>query len=175
MTDNRVPLALHSVIEDGIQNALAAITEARVPSDVIAEYRAPRRVLFWHTRPRFRQIGSGWRLGVFLVDDLGNLYAAGDTTRGHQPNHPGHVSRERERRRSLTEAAFRSGFQQGEVIHFDVSPIEWRGVPLPSDGLILVREETLWVRWSRNAANVNPREFRSYLQEQLDLLLARHQ
>lgn len=174
MTDNRVPPALHSVIEDGVLNALTAITEAQVPSDVIAEYRAPRRVLVWHTRPKFRQVGSGWRLGVFLIDDLGNLYATGDTTRGHQPNHPGHVSHERERRRSLTEAAFRSGFQHGEVVHFDVSPIDWRTAPLPPDGPLLVRDGAVWVRWSRNAANVEPREFSSYLREQLDLFLARN-
>lgn len=171
MTRHQVPPHLQTVIGDGLQEAVRSITDAGIQPDVFAEYRPRRRILFWHRRPRFHAVGKGWRLGVFLLDENGTLFAGGETTRGIHPNHPGHVSHERERRRTLTEAAYRSGFRNGEVIHYGGQPIDWASGELDTDGPLWVAEGKVLVRWSPGAANVAPRDFIPYLQEQLELFL----
>jgi len=106
--------------------AAAALRDANIPPQALAEYVAPRRVLLLFTRPAtMRRVGEVWRLGGLLLSTDGQLYASGRATRAAERGRPGYQSLSREERREIAAAALRGGFAAGESVNFDAE-----GIPL---------------------------------------------
>lgn len=143
-----------------------------VTKDALAELVERRFLFLWKRKPRFSLIAHGWPLGVFVLADTGELFAAGETTRAVPPKHAGHVSQERERRRFFNEVAFNGPFSEGEVVHFGLHLIDFSS-PSPASPLILVAGTPL-VRWNPGVSIPQARPFEDYLAEQVDLLITRH-
>jgi len=158
-------------IHVSIQDAVAALTTAGARQEALAEFIPARRTLGIRREPALRRIGSVWRLGVFLLDDAGTLFATGTLVRATPPGRPQYQSRSAEHRRALRAAAQRGHFRDGETVDFDAVPI-----PLDADALrtstgpLFLLDGRALVRWSAAADDAHARAFDAYLSERVDLL-----
>lgn len=159
---------IHTVLTEIVEELL----REEVRKDALGELVVRRPLLIWKRRPKFRRISSGWPLGVLVLAETGELFAAGETTRAVPPKHPGHTSSEREKRRAHNEAAFSGPFERGEVVHFDLQPLDLTSRSL-AEPLVRVNGQ-IYVRWSREISSSHARPLRDYLREQVDLLVTHH-
>lgn len=153
--------------------AMMRLRAAGVPQHRIVEYIPETKRWLLFTKPAlFTEQERVWRLGVLLLNDQGEWFTAGETTRAVPPGHPGHVSIERERRRELTRAAFESHFEEGAVLYFHSPriPLE-AGEKLDGQSAIVIQNDELCVRWNRSLPVSMARSFSSYVSEQVDLAL----
>lgn len=169
-TDDRDEDAIARV-HAAIQEAVAALTAAGARQEVLAEYVPARRTLGIRREPSLRRIGDVWRLGVFLLDGVGTLYASGTLVRATPPGRPQYQSQSAEYRRALRAAAQRGHFRDGETVNFDAHPIELAPCALRgSTGPLFLRDGQTLVRWSAAADDAHARAFDGYLAERVDLL-----
>ncbi len=168
-TDAQVLAGIRAQLDDA-RNRLSV---AGARDEALAEFVPPHRVLsIFPKKAAMVPVGRVWRLGVFLLDRDGRLYATGSTTRAVPPGHPGHQSVSAESRREYRAAAFRGPFPPGETINFDARPIELDGDALQSSrGPLFLRNGSSWVRWSASAGDDAAMAFPAYLAERVDLLL----
>lgn len=158
-------------IHTAIQDAVAALSADGARHEALAEYIPARRTLGIRREPALRRIGDVWRLGVFLLDGSGTLYAAGTLVRATPPGRPQYQSQSAEYRRALRAAAQRGHFRDGETVNFDAHPIELDADALrASTGPLFVRGGQALVRWSAAADDAHARPFGGYLAERVDLL-----
>lgn len=153
--------------------AIERLREAEVPQHRIVEYVPETKRWLVFTKPAlFTELERVWRLGVLLLNDRGEWFTAGETTRAIPPGHPGHVSIERERRRELTRAAYESHFEEGAVLYFHSPriPLE-AGEKLDGQSAIVIQNDELCVRWNRSLPVSMARNFSAYVSEQVDLAL----
>ena len=164
-------------IVDDIRHTIALASDqlraAAVPTEVLASYVPQRQVLFIiPKKAALVPVGRVWRLGVFLLDQDGNLSATGATTRAVPPGHPGFQSRSAEDRRDYRAAAFRGPFLPGETINFDAGAIDLDPLSLiGSAGPLFVHGDRALVRWNSAATEENSVDFAAYLAERVSLLL----
>ena len=158
-------------IRAAVRDAVAALTDAGARQEALAEYVPTRRTLGIRREPALRRTGSVWRLGVFLLDDAGTLYATGTLVRATPPGRPQYQSQSAEHRRVLRAAAQRGHFREGETVNFDAQPIPLGPNALRvSTGPLFLRDGRALVRWSAAADDAHARDFDGYLSERVDLL-----
>lgn len=170
-TDEDALARIHSAIGD----AVAALTAAAARQEALAEYVPARRKLLIPREPVLRRVGSVWRLGVFLVDAGGTLYATGELVRATPPGRPQYQSQSAEARRALRAAAQRGHFRNGETVNFDATRIPLDAAAdaaalRDAAGPLFLRGGEALVRWSPAAGDAGARDFGGYLAERVDLL-----
>lgn len=160
-------------IRTQLDEARHRLSEAGARDEALAVFVPPRRILSVFTKKAAMvPAGRVWRLGVFLLDRDGTLYATGSTTRAVPPGYPGHQSLSAESRREYRAAAYRGPFAPGETINFDARRIELEGDDLHSaGGPLFLRNGSAWVRWSASAGDDAAMAFPVYLGERVDLLV----
>lgn len=160
-----------------VRAATAEATErlaaAGAPDEALAEYTPERRVLLFTRTPRMRPIGRAWRLGVFLLDRDGTLYAAGSSTRAVAPGRANYQSVSGEARRAQRSAAHRARYADGETVNFDARPIALDATLAEASGPLFIAGGRALVRWNATADATTAIEFGPYLRERLDLMLTR--
>lgn len=159
-------------VRDAIRRSVDALASAGARDEALATYVAPRRVL--KVIPKSAAlvpVGRVWRLGVFLLDADGTLYATGLTTRAVEPGRAGYQSSSAEMRREYRAAAFRGPFARGETVNFDAQAIDLTPEGLRSStGLLFLRGGQPLVRWSATAGDDAAVPFAAYLAERAELL-----
>lgn len=139
-------------------------------TEALARYVAPHRKFLIQRSATMELLGRVWRLGVLLLDEDGELHATGSLTRAVPSGHPNFQSVSAESRREYRQAALKAGFDEGETVDFDTTPIDWDADALrASAGPLVLTDDGLGVRWAVSAAAFIP--FASYLNERVDLLL----
>lgn len=155
-----------------VSDAASTLARADVPDEALAEYTATRRTLGIARGPHMKPLGRAWRLGVFLLDRDGVLYAAGSTTRAVAPGRANHQSISGEARRAQRSAAHRARYAEGETVNFDARPIELDGEALAAaSGPLFIAGDRALVRWNPTADATTAIEFEAYLRERLEFLL----
>ncbi|WP_157156749.1 hypothetical protein [Diaminobutyricimonas sp. LJ205] len=155
-----------------LAGAVAALEQGGARDEALAEFVPPRRVLMINRQAAMRSLGRAWRLGVFLLDRAGALYAVGATTRAVPPGYPGYQSVSAEHRRDHRAAAFRGPFEHGETVNFDAHEILLDAEILRSStGPLFLRGDDAFVRWSATAPDDAAIPFEKYLAERVDLLV----
>ncbi|SEC50305.1 hypothetical protein SAMN04489806_3075 [Paramicrobacterium humi] len=149
------------------------LTAASIADEPLADYQGrQRRLLVFVRDSRMVQIDRVWRLGVFLLDHDGALFATGETTRAVDPGWPQHQAASAEVRREYRGAAQRGGFPAGQTVNFNAAPIELDAAALAaSTGPLFLRDGAPFVRWSHNVGDEGAIPFERYLAERLELLL----
>jgi hypothetical protein len=140
--------------------------------EALAEFIPPRRVLLFTRNAVMAPIGRVWRLGVFLLDGQGNLYATGSLTRAVELGRSNFQSLSQEKRREYQAAAFRGPFPRRETVNFD-APLIGFDVPglRSSTGPLFVLHGRALVRWNASASDDTAVEFGSYLGDRVSLLV----
>lgn len=151
-----------------LDRAVGELSAADAPDEALAEWMPRRRLLGVPRAPVLRARGRVWRLGVLLLGRDGELYAAGVTTRVTEPGRPQNLHGSVEQRRAHRAAALRAGYRVGDVVNHAATPIRWDARALSDpDGRVVLRGDTVWVRWSRVG---EPVPFEDYLAERIVLL-----
>ncbi|MEO8907307.1 MAG: hypothetical protein ABI310_04440 [Microbacteriaceae bacterium] len=164
--DERVVAGIRSLLKD----AVAQLTAAGARDEALAQFVPTRRTLGISRKPVMLPLGRVWRLGVFLLDREGALYATGTTTRAVDPLYRGFQSQSAETRRDYRAAAFRGPFERGETINFDAHAVELTADSLRSShGPLLLRDGMPVVRWAATI-DAAPVPFADYLRERVELL-----
>lgn len=170
---------LTAVLREAAQAAFAAARAAGLAlDDGLAALEPPRRRL-WGTRPaRMRPLGRGLRLGTLILqtsahdrhgDEPPALWGAGETLRAHQPPPIlGYTSESARARDDLRRAAIRGGYQEGEVVHYGLHPLDATTIRLPGSP-IAVRAGAAVVPWRPGAALASAPLLRDYLLDRVEL------
>jgi hypothetical protein len=152
-----------------IASAIAELASSDAPTETLAEYRPPHRMLLIPRRATFVTLGPVWRLGVLLLGADGSLFATGAVTRARDPKHPNYTSVSGEERRELREAARRAGFGIHDTINFDALPLPFDET-LGTLGPLRVRDGELTISWNASGTTDSRRPFAAYLRERVELL-----
>lgn len=155
-----------------IDDATQHLRAADVRTEVLAEFVPRRRVLLLFPKAAsFTPVDRVWRLGVFLLNRDGTLFAVGSTTRAVPPGYPGFQSISAEERRGYRAAAFAGPFDEGETINFGAQAIELTADALRGgSGPLFISQGRPLVRWNPSATADTAPEFGAYLVERADLL-----
>ncbi|QEE60223.1 hypothetical protein FVA74_00585 [Salinibacterium sp. dk2585] len=155
-----------------VTDAVGRLSAAGVPDEALAEFTPQRRKLGITLSPRMKPTGRAWRLGVFLLDTGGTLYAAGHSTRAVEPGRSNYQSISGEERRMHRAAAHRS-YPEGTVVNFGSSVLELTEEGLAAaSGPLFISDGRLLVRWNPTADVTTAPEFEAYLRERVELLLS---
>lgn len=159
---------MNAGIQDTIDRSIAALKEAGVPFEELAEYEPARRRCFGSSRARFRPLGQVWRLGVLLLSPAGTLYSVGTSTRAVPPRHPNNQSLSAEARRHFRDVAFRGPFTEGATVNFDARVVRWTpdGLQDPKSAVFEAGGQIL-VRWRTGADASNSICFADYVEEKV--------
>lgn len=174
-----------NALDDLLQRVSVAARDrcvaAGIPLEHLAQYVPPTKRLFGMRAARFAPIGRGWRLGVIVIDEHGQLWHAGATLRAHEPPpHKGYTAQSARARDEMRHAAIRGGYAEGTVVHYDCREITATslqqastiGGASPDDGAqpVVLRGEAICVRWSPNCAIENATPLEQYVAERLELI-----
>jgi len=108
-----------------LARTVAALEEIGAHDEALAALKLGRGIGSLRTPPMLIPVGRAWRLGVLLLDRLGNLYATGEVTRAIEPQIAvTNRSDEAERKRELRRMAARGPFPEGETINVDFSMLD---------------------------------------------------
>ncbi|MFD2674200.1 hypothetical protein [Gulosibacter bifidus] len=173
--------ALDDLLQRVARDARDRCVAAGIPLEHLAEYVPPTRRLFGMRPARFASIGRGWRLGVVVIDEHGQLWRAGATLRAHEPPpHKGYTAESARARDEMRHAAIRGGYAEGTVVHYDCREItaaslqqaSAAGDASPADGdqPVVLRGQAIYVRWSAHCAIENAVPLEQYLAERLELI-----
>jgi hypothetical protein len=162
---------LAASLRDTVDRTVRELAAAGARTEALARFEVPRRILGIARDPRMVSLGRVWRLGVFLLDADGVLYAIGSVTRATPPGHPGYQAASTEARREFRGAAYRGSFEPGETVNHGAEPIALDpDVLRQATGPLFVRDDAAFVRWSASAPDSAALPFQDYLAERVDLL-----
>jgi len=153
---------------------VSKLRAASIPTEALAEYVAPRRVLLWTRPATMHRLGEVWRLGSLLLGTDGGLYAVGRATRAAERGRPGYQSVSREERRELAAAALRGGFEVGSPVNYDTAPIPLDAsalTSLPPEGPVGFADGEVRVRWRAGADLNGAPPLSEFLAERAGLLI----
>lgn len=165
-----------AAISDGIRQSLETtverLREADARDEALASFVPRRRVLLFTKGASFIPLDRVWRLGVFLLDREGRLFATGSTTRAVAPGYPGFQSHSAEERRGYRAAAFTGPFVPGETVNFGATLVDLDTDALRhSAGPLFIADGRALVRWNTQATAETAIDFHAYLNERVGLLL----
>lgn len=137
-----------------------------LPTELLGEYRAAKRVLGIARAPRIAPIGEAWHLGALLVT-ADAVLATGDVARSLEPSRKGYTAISARERDELRFAAYRGGVPEGRAVHYNWSPIDLAALASTGTaGPLTVQEGELRIRWSA-AGGYAP--LHGYVRERIDL------
>lgn len=140
---------------------------AGVPTELLGQWTAPRRVLGIPRSPKIVPSGAAWHLGVLLVTDA-EVFATGDIVRARQEVRRGFAAESQRERAAIAAAAFRGGVPEGAPVHVGWTPLDLTAVARgTASGPLALRDGTPVVRWSA-AGGYQP--LAGYLSERVELL-----
>lgn len=158
---------IHTLVAECRDRLLAA----GIPTEPVGEYEASRRRFLITRAERIVPLTRAWRLGILLIDEAGELRAAGATLRAHLPPPIlGYASESARHRDELRHAAIRGGFAEGETIHYDTYVIDC-DVVRAETGPISLRDGRPVVRWHLNTSLTSAIPLETYLEDRIDLLI----
>lgn len=160
------------------ERAVSELLAAQVPTEALAEYVPPRRVMLITRAATMRPLGKVWRIGSLLLGTDASLYAVGRATRAAERGRPGYQSLSREERRELAAAALRGGYAAGEAVNYDAEPIllspdtpETLRALANATGPVGYAAGELRVRWRAGAQLDGAPTLASFLAERVTLLI----
>jgi hypothetical protein len=140
-----------------LRKAAAQLAAAGARDEALATFVPPRKVLFVTRKATMAPVARVWRLGVFLLDSEGTLYATGALTRAVEQGRSNHQSLSADRRREYQAAAFRGPFAAGETVNFDAPVMALEpGALRNSSGPLVIRDGRAWVRWRPPTSHSSP-------------------
>ena len=172
MTREADDLAAFSEIRAVLTWVVTQLAEFAPPMEQLGDYVPASTFLGFPRRAKLLHLGEVWRLGIFLINNEGMLFRAGDNTRVVETSHIQHVSTYRTERYELMDAAFRGGFPVGSVVNFNASPVlvDVDSLARPS-GPLFSRGPHAFVRWRTGASDDDAVSVADYMTERLELLL----
>nr|WP_245190044.1 hypothetical protein [Leucobacter exalbidus] len=154
------------------RSTVQALQLAKVPTEALAEYVAPRRRLLIMRAATMRPLGDAWRLGTLLLTTDGALYALSGSTRAAERGRPGYQSESREERRELAAAALNGGYPVGTPVNFDAVRIELDDTLGDDPELpVGISGGELRVRWRAGAPLDGAQTLQAYVRERSELLI----
>ena len=112
-------------LADLLAGTVTRLEQLGAHDEALAALKLGRGIGNLRTPPMLIPVGRAWRLGVVLLDRLGNLYATGEVTRAIEPQIAvTNRSDEAERKRELRRMAARGPFAEGETINVDFSMLD---------------------------------------------------
>ena len=161
---------------DGIRSLILTarnrLADAGAPDEALASFVPEHRGRLFTKKAVMLPLGRVWRLGVLLLDADAQLYQTGLTTRALEPGRPAYQSLSAEQRREYRAAAYRGKFARGETVNFDATPIVVDPAALRSSpGVLFVRGDRAFVRWSSTAPDEAAVDLEAYLNDRVGLVL----
>jgi hypothetical protein len=155
-----------------VARTVATLETRGIQDEAMALLRPARRVLLLQRPAAMVPIGRAWRLGVLLIDRQGKLFATGKVTRAIEPKRGvNDHSLAGDQRRAIELAAFRGPFAAGEVVNYEVEPIELDADSLRAgSGPLRIEGDTVIVRWDVSRAGGGASSLDAYFAERLSLL-----
>lgn len=139
---------------------------ADLPTEILGEYRAAKKVLLVTKAARIAPVGSAWHLGALLITP-DQVLATGDVARSLEPARKGYTAISARERDELRFAAYRGGIPEGKAVHFNWTPIDLAALSRgETSGPIAVRDGELQIRWSAAGGYTS---LQRYLDERIDL------
>lgn len=134
--------------------------------EAIAEYHRTRGRFSLRRGPYMKPVGRAWRLGVLLLGTDGSVAGIGKVTRAVEPGHANNQALSAEERRDVRRAAHDAAFPDGEVVNYDVVPLdrELLGEPL------VERDGAVFVRWRPGRGDDALMPIAAYIDDRLSLL-----
>lgn len=133
----------------------------------LGELVQPRRILGIARAPRIVPRQDAWHLGALLLTDDA-LYATGEIVRAREEVRRGFTAESQRERAALAAAAFRGGFDEGEVVHIGWERIDLESVAAgAASGPLVVVDAVPHVQWSRTGGRTR---LDAYLDERVELL-----
>jgi hypothetical protein len=169
MTDAPEPaLAQVAGLLDG---AVAALRAGAARTEVLADLEPERRVLGITRAARMAPRGRVWRLGVLLLDDAGDVLAAGRVVRAERSTRRSIPANAVAEQRALRAAAVKGGIPEGETVNFDAHPIDLEELARTgASGPLVLRAGEVLVRWSLAQPDALT-AFDRYLADRVELLV----
>jgi hypothetical protein len=156
-------------VQAALKKAAAQLAAAGARDEARATFVPPRKLLLVTKKARMVPVARVWRLGVFLLDRDGTLYATGELTRAVEQGRSNKQSLSAERRREYRAAASRSSFTPGETVNFDAPVIALEPDALrSSSGPLFIHDGRAWVRWNAATPAV---DFDAYVADRVSLLV----
>lgn len=165
---------------DGVARAQALLDDAArrlrtadVRDEALGEYVQPKAVLGIRREPTMRPLGRVWRVGALLIGSSletgGRVWATGTITRVTDPGRAQFVSVSAETRRAYRAAAVRGRFDAGDTVNHGATPIPLDDTLVDADGVLFVRDDEPFVRWSPTSGAAVP--LVDYLTDRVALLV----
>lgn len=154
-----------------LTQAVESLRAAGADDEALARYVAPHRRWMFTRRARLEPVCRVWRIGTLLVDEAGDAWIVGTTTRAVEPAWPRNTALAIEERRQLQELAWNGPFEPGDTVNFEAVPIdlnssghgETEACPFVEvDGEIMVR-------WDPHTTGTRLQPLAEYLAEQVRL------
>jgi hypothetical protein len=148
-----------------LQRTERMLRERGVADEAVAEFREAHGRLFRRSS-KLRPLGRVRRLGVLLFGEDGAVYGVGHVTRAVAPGHANNQAASAEERRDLRRAAFEGAFETGDVVNYDVVPLDPEN---PTEPLAVI-DGAVFIRWrpGTDASTLMP--IARYLDDRLELL-----
>ncbi|NQX28509.1 hypothetical protein HQQ81_14270 [Microbacteriaceae bacterium VKM Ac-2854] len=149
-----------------LQRTERLLRERGVADEAVAEFRESRGRIF-RRGPKLQPLGRVRRLGVLLFGEDGAVYGIGRVTRAVAPGHVNNQAVSAEERRDMRRAAFEGAFETGDVVNYDVVPLD----PADPTEPLAVRDGAVLIRWRPGADASTLMPIARYLDDRLELLL----
>lgn len=136
---------LAAALREAAQAAADAARAAHLATNEGLAVLEPARRRVWGTRPaRMRAFGRGVRLGTLVLQtssvepresEVIALWSAGETLRTHDPPAVlGYTSASARARDVMRASAIRGGYEEGEIVHYGLVPLDAAGLTDSRDG-----------------------------------------
>lgn len=158
-----------------LASTVETLTGRGARDEAIANLVPARRRLLIKRAPTMVPVDRAWRLGVLLLDRQSRLYATGSVTRAVAPGRAAYQSLSAEARRADRAAAFQGQFPVGEVVNYDVTPLDLDPASLAAGQgpLSLVDDGSgprILVQWNPTPGHAGRTPLDAYLADRVDLL-----
>lgn len=141
------------------------LRERGIADEAVAEFRAARGRII-RRGPALKPLGRVRRLGVLLFGEDGAVYGVGRVTRAVAPGHANNQAASAEARRDLRRAAFEGAFETGDVVNYDVIPLD----PAQPTEPLTARDGEVFIRWRPGTEEGTLMPIARYLDDRLALL-----
>ncbi|NQX10465.1 hypothetical protein HQQ80_02370 [Microbacteriaceae bacterium VKM Ac-2855] len=148
-----------------LQRTERSLRDRGVPDEAVAEFRAARGRVF-RRGPKLQPLARVRRIGVLLLGEDGAVYGVGRVTRAVAPGHANNQAVSAEERRDMRRAAFEGAFEPGDVVNYDVVPVDLNEPAEP----FAVRDGAVFIRWRPGGDDASLMPIAHYLEDRVGLL-----